>query len=268
MPRRKDRFQGVLLRGIKIRGDIPKRPRDCVPADRSGVLGSRSPLDHVPLTELAYIDQVVDRHDKDPAGDVERAERFDGQINRSLQPMDQEDRLENDLEYQERIHRQEGNLLHTVDTIRRDASRPRVMSDDYFGQPGISSDSTLRRNVAPPGRTLFDPFYRVLEDKAQSEDLQRRRLEESVRPGAVGREATGENARTSPVEAHGKKAMKTYWPMASAYTGSFDKSRAHLPERLSQVKKLELKDPRVKAAWESKSKTTPMAEGEQENREE
>ena len=155
-----------------------------------------------------------------------------------------------------------------MDTIRRDASRPRVMSDDYFGQPGISSDSTLRRNVAPPGRTLFDPFYRVLEDKAQSEDLQRRRLEESVRPGAVGREATGENARTSPVEAHGKKAMKIYWPMASAYTGSFDKSRAHLPERLSQVKKLELNDPRVKAAWESKSKTTPMAEGEQENREE
>ncbi|KAK5453425.1 hypothetical protein LTS15_006610 [Exophiala xenobiotica] len=273
MPRRKDRFQGVLLRGAKIRGDIPKRPREFAPADRSGVLGSRSPLDHVPVTELEYIDQVVDRLDKDSVVDVARAERFDGQIDRSLQPMDQEGRLENDLEYQERIHRQERTLLDTVDTIRRDASRPRIMSDDYFGQPVILSDSTVPGNVATPrGNLLFDSFHRVLEDKSEREDVRRRRLQDLVRPGAAGRRATGGNPRNSASEAHGKKALKTYWPIASARTDRFAlKSRVHLPERLSQVKSLGLNDPRVKAAWENvpKRKETPVADGEQgTNREE
>ncbi|OAL21966.1 hypothetical protein AYO22_07563 [Fonsecaea multimorphosa] len=52
MPYHKDRIQGVLLRGRKIRADPQKRPRAFAEPDRSGVLGSKSPTDHIPVREL------------------------------------------------------------------------------------------------------------------------------------------------------------------------------------------------------------------------
>ncbi|OAP55399.1 hypothetical protein AYL99_10372 [Fonsecaea erecta] len=52
MPYHRDRIQGVLLRGRKVRADPQKHPREFAEPDRSGVLGSKSPADHIPVTDL------------------------------------------------------------------------------------------------------------------------------------------------------------------------------------------------------------------------
>jgi pentatricopeptide repeat protein len=183
LPRLKDRFQGVLLRGTKIRGDLTKKPPPAT-ADRSGVLGSSSPLDHVPVDELYDVDEVVRRKptaakdeteesaDDSRARDLRQAELYEGEIVRSRMWVEKKRRLETADELRQRIETEEARLLKTMDAIRRDASRSRSVSDVRFGRPAMPRSSPSVRTGdrgKAKGLTdgaLFDPEDVRLEEMA------------------------------------------------------------------------------------------------------
>ncbi|KAK6371779.1 hypothetical protein LTS17_008602 [Exophiala oligosperma] len=280
IPRLKDKFQGALLRDFKIAGDIPKRPRDSASPDRSGVLGSLSPLDHVPVGELANLDEIVGgrKHDRDE--DVPQAERIEGQVDRSSRFIDGEDRYENDLEYQERIYQHETRLLSTMDAIRRDASSPRVISDSWFGQPASTTTTTtttdsatrstaLRDTGLPPG-ALLNPYYSSLERRAATEKKLRQALDRSLQDAGGQRPPRAVRARNTQVPSRGDSKgsrrprafdpgpTTTAKPSTSTATTTTTPLRLRknhrVLEQLPRVEKLPPWDRRVKAAWHGRPK--------------
>lgn len=64
MPHLKDRFQGVLLRNMAVKGDLPKKPRKAQLVDRAGLLGSRLLHPGVPLEEVEMMQRSI-RSEKD-----------------------------------------------------------------------------------------------------------------------------------------------------------------------------------------------------------
>ncbi|KIW13921.1 hypothetical protein PV08_06702 [Exophiala spinifera] len=259
IPRLKDKFQGTLLRDFKIAGDIPKRPRNSAPPDRAGVLGSFSPLDHVPVGELGNLDEIINGQRYDRDDDVPQAERIEGQVDRSPQFIDREDRHENDLEYQERIYQHEARLLDTMDVIRRDASRLRTVSDSWFGQPDTTSTTELkepRHTDLPPG-ALLNPFYASLERRVERERKLREELDRSLQDaGEKPRRATrARNTQVLPQEPKRHGRLQAFVPgSTSPSTPTRLRKNHRLLERLPRVAKLPPWDRRVKAAWHGRPK--------------
>ncbi|KAL6247839.1 hypothetical protein RBB50_005187 [Rhinocladiella similis] len=258
IPRLKDKFQGALLRDFKIAGDIPKRPRESASADRSGVLGSLSPLDHVPVSELANLDEIVSGQKYDRDDYVPQAERIEGQVDRSSQYIDREDRYENDLEYQERVYQHEARLLNTIDVIRRDASSPRTISDSWFGQPGsTTTDSTVPRDTGLPPGALLNPFYTSLEKQVERENKLRQELDRSLQDesGRRRRPVRTRNIKVLPQDPKGHGRPQAFVPGSTSPSSPTRPRKNHrLLEQLPRVDKLPPWDRRVKAAWHGRPK--------------
>jgi len=196
MPYLRDRVQGILLRGRQVKGDLVKRPRRAPIPDRSGLRGSKSPLDHISVDELQNIEEAIaPRHDIRPSSeggdctkpdqadtwthDINLAEKFEGQIIRSPTYRDSQGRYEEEAEVSRRISAEERRRVRLVDRIRQDIQHPRVMNDAYFGapdpsgspRPEISRQRTGRSQATSlaPG-SLYDPYDRRLEERAEREE--------------------------------------------------------------------------------------------------
>ncbi|KAI1626424.1 minichromosome maintenance protein 3 [Exophiala viscosa] len=265
IPRIKDRMQGVLLRERYVIGDFPKRPRNYPNPDRSGVLGSRSPLDHITPDEIESVDGIVhgksmatNKHNQDPSAmrrrtdDMKQIEHLEGQIDRSPVMVEKYNRLEDDNEVQRRVQREEGSLFKRIDLMRRDQHRPRTVSDEWFGHPGARSEA----NIARPARklrsgALYDPNFVDLEREALAQRQLHERLDSSLQKRAHRKEG----ARVIPEifrKVQGTVRDETLSNIARRLKDTPRSSAnpledpAYLPEKLLQVNKLRESDPIVK----------------------
>ncbi|KAJ9614575.1 hypothetical protein H2200_002712 [Cladophialophora chaetospira] len=186
MPYLKDRIQGLLLRDRKLRILPPRRPRFHQEPDRSGVLQSKSPVDHLPASELLNLEEVVKHEEavrKSPtktatASAIQRAELVAGQIPRTRIQMEKRRAMESAENFSRRVKYKEGRLLRMLRRIRRDAKLPRTVSDSYIGHPVVpKSVASSRVTNEPGGSTLFGRGYQSLPVAAQN----RKRLRERSR---------------------------------------------------------------------------------------
>ncbi|EXJ69575.1 uncharacterized protein A1O5_07611 [Cladophialophora psammophila CBS 110553] len=178
MPYQRDRIQGVLLRGRKKRADPQRRPREFAEPDRSGVLESKSPADHIPVTELLGLEDAVrcDANDKKSFGAaaearaIRQAELYEGQVTRSPILLEKSQNREDEEQVNHRVRQRERKLLEVLEKIRRDVALPRTISDAYIGHPTIPSGESLAQRGTPRsgGRGLYNPVYRRLEQRAQA----------------------------------------------------------------------------------------------------
>ncbi|KIW74321.1 hypothetical protein Z517_12261 [Fonsecaea pedrosoi CBS 271.37] len=176
MPYHRDRIQGVLLRGRKVRADPPKRPRQSAEPDRSGVLGSKSPADHIPVTELVGFEDAIIRNMGDKksssamteAREIHQAELYEGQITVSPSVNYKQRDLQDAKQTKRREQHKERKHLGILEKIRRDVSLPRTISDAYIGHPAIPSGEDLARTGTPRsgGRGLYNPVDRRLEQNS------------------------------------------------------------------------------------------------------
>ena len=134
LPYLRDRVQGLLLRGRDLIGDLVKRPRRPPIPDRSGLRGSKSPLDHIPIDHVNEVRGTSLR-----AHDLQNAESYGGEILRQPAVMERTGQTEFRLAYRDRTRRQEREKLAMIQQIRRDAKRESMVSDIYIGEPNIAS---------------------------------------------------------------------------------------------------------------------------------
>ena len=143
MPLLKDRVQGLLLRGQALKGDPERRPRRPKPADRAGLRGSRSPMDHIPLE--AIYDEDMLAHSDQPNTEMEsRPNQMDtaqiaatltGEIQRSPLVLERARRYESDAERTRRIKKESKGRMQLAQELREDASQSRAMANEKFGEP-------------------------------------------------------------------------------------------------------------------------------------
>lgn len=247
LPRYRDRFQGVLLRGRKVRGDLPRRPRRLPRPNRAGLLGSLSPFDHVPVTELAGLDNVVNRNaPPDERGDspasvrnkrsraIQQAERYEGQLIRCPMVVDKKRRVESQYQVKRRLEGEESRLLKTMDIIKRDASRPQTMSDMWFGYPSSPSHAqTIKQAASPPLHgALYDPYESRLEERAEIYKRLRDRLLERENGDL-------RKSQAMPPDMDSRPPVRRLEHFSGRYHGR-PEAYAHLPERLLRTRKLAL----------------------------
>jgi pentatricopeptide repeat-containing protein PET309 len=144
MPYLREKAQGLLLRGRTLQGDLQRRPRRPPEADRAGLRGSRSPLDHIPLGfpnhELNRVlkgKQVLDikQAEVEPRVPVRTAEALSGEIQRNPLVLEAAGRYERDQEYLRRLRAEENEKLRLLEQMRDDAAQSRLMADEKFGEP-------------------------------------------------------------------------------------------------------------------------------------
>jgi pentatricopeptide repeat-containing protein PET309 len=146
LPYLRDRFQGVLLRGHEIRGDLVKRLRRPPRPYRAGVRGSKSHLDHIPI-DHAYENPLLEFGlDEKTAPRAEPilptfsdAERYTGEVIRQPIVVERTGQLESEPEFRSRLRREGQKKLTLVEQMRADAKKERIVSDIYFGEPHIAS---------------------------------------------------------------------------------------------------------------------------------
>jgi pentatricopeptide repeat-containing protein PET309 len=146
LPYLRDRIQGVLLRGRQIRGDLVKRPRRPPKPDRAGLLGSKSPLDHMPI-DHAYEDpspevpldvkQTANSESVPPS--LWAAQIYTGEILREPAVLERTGRAEFDQEFRKRLRRERQERSALLKQMRADAKKERLVSDIYIGEPHIGS---------------------------------------------------------------------------------------------------------------------------------
>lgn len=188
LPYHKDRIQAILLRGKQfIIGDIPKRTREATPANRSGVLGSQSPVDHVPVDNLSTVEEdIKSTADKSHAGqgqgqgdgphsNIEQMEKYEGQIPRGVTFTERQGLFETKETARHRVSLRERRLLETLRTMRHDLTLPRVMSSRRFGRPSALPTLKPGRPTTQrlTGQSLFNPGFTRFESR--SLDVQRQR---------------------------------------------------------------------------------------------
>jgi pentatricopeptide repeat-containing protein PET309 len=183
MPYLKDRVQGLLLRDRKMRILPPRRPRLHTTPDRSGVLGSRSPADHVPVTDVVGLEAALTSEATDTKSSTEgtrirairRAEFYEGQISRTQARRHDRRDLEGNAEFERRIECKEQELLQILQRMRKDISLSRTVSDMYIGHPTIPASVNLdrTRNSRQGGQTLYGSGYHRLIKEAQAKRLLR-----------------------------------------------------------------------------------------------
>jgi pentatricopeptide repeat-containing protein PET309 len=192
LPYLQDRVQGVLLRGREVRGDFVKRPRRPPKPDRAGLRGSKSPLDHIPI-DHAYEDRLPDAaiNVKDatrPGSTQLNANTHTGEILREPAVMERTGRAESDLAFRNRLRREEQERSVTVEQIRADAKKERLVSDMYFGEPHIEStnfktrDTGFRRYPVHKAMAISQRQAMLLDDARES----RERVWEARRDGRGG----------------------------------------------------------------------------------
>ncbi|KIX05370.1 uncharacterized protein Z518_06242 [Rhinocladiella mackenziei CBS 650.93] len=250
LPYYKDRAQGVLLRNRRLGRDLPKRPRQPQRPDRSGVLGSKSPLDHIPITGLDGLTDALkgkaspssENSDGETARvqDIQSAEQLEGQVTRSPIAVEMQQLLEDNVQLQKRVEREENRLLKTMELIRRDASHPRTISDMYFGHPAVSPDANLTRpSRSPKDGALFDIYDDRLEARAEARkrlrDERNSKWDELTQPPKRG----SLNLRKIQALPPRTRSAISRAPRLKAVSGNFRhivKSPTHLPERLIMIR--------------------------------
>ncbi|KIV97248.1 hypothetical protein PV10_01020 [Exophiala mesophila] len=186
LPYHRDRIQALLLRKKQfIIGDIPKRTRQATPANRSGVLESQSPVDHVPVDNLATVEEDIqsttdNSHDdqgqgQGPRSSIDQMEIYEGQIPRGVTFQERQGQFETLETAQYRVSRKERRLLETLRIMRHDITLPRIMSSRRFGRP--SALPTVKPGQPTPqrlaGQSLFNPRFTRLESRDR--EIQRQR---------------------------------------------------------------------------------------------
>ncbi|ETI20273.1 hypothetical protein G647_08307 [Cladophialophora carrionii CBS 160.54] len=187
MPYLKDRIQGLLLRNRKMRILPPRRPRLHTTPDRSGVLGSRSPADHVPVTELVGLNSALKMDATDTKSNaaiartraVRRAELYEGQIPRTQVGRGEKLGSKKEEQFERRVRHKEEKLLRTLQRMRRDVFLPRTVSDMYIGHPTIPSSVNLVRTGSP--RQARQALYGTEQQRLIKEARTRRLLREQRR---------------------------------------------------------------------------------------
>jgi len=162
MPYLKDRIQGTLLRKQPARPDAKPRPRSELSlrksTDLSGILGSKSPLDHVPAELLDDIEALISplddtrqllRRDRAMAlspqqqREVAVGEQIIGQIDRGSIVLAAKGRREGSHDREGRITLEEKQRLQTVAHIRHDLRTQRLLESTDRGRPAIPVPSAL-----------------------------------------------------------------------------------------------------------------------------
>ncbi|KAK4934872.1 hypothetical protein LTR10_023968 [Elasticomyces elasticus] len=275
IPRIKDRIQGVLLRGMYLIGDFPKRPRNPPKPDRSGVLGSRSPLDHIPSDEsledfVDYTPMAAGKQNEDSsvqrrrADDIEQAERLEGQVDGSPMMIEKYNRLEDDNEVQRRLRREEGTLLNRVDLMRRDQKRSCMMSNEWFGHPGAQPEANTARPRNLRSGALYDPNFVDLEQQALAERQLHERLDSSLqerarqRRGASVVPVTPPNVGGAVQDETISNIVRRHWS-APASSANRVEDPTYLPEKLLQINKLRESDPITSSNIVRRFQSTPAS---------
>ena len=144
MPYLREKAQGLLLRGSALQGDLQKRPRRPRKADRAGLRGSRSPLDHIPLDFPHHELESLLRQDpisfsqspeEEPRAPIHYAEQTSGEIQRSPLVLEAAGRYEREQEYLRRLQAEERDKRRLLKQMREDAAQPQLMADDKRGEP-------------------------------------------------------------------------------------------------------------------------------------
>jgi pentatricopeptide repeat-containing protein PET309 len=175
MPYLREKAQGLLLRGRTLQGDLQKRPRRPAKADRAGLRGSRSPLDHFPsnfprdtLGDSLKADGFLtssqpDKQGRVPADSAHPADSILGEFQRSPLVLEAAWRYERETEYVRRLRINERDKARVMKEIRHDAAQPRLMADDKYGEPFF--EANLRQpqtNIArhhdhsPPAKERYE----------------------------------------------------------------------------------------------------------------
>ena len=188
LPYLPDRIQGLLLRGREVIGDLRKRPRRPATPDRSGLLGSKSPLDSVPLDVLEEVEKHIAPKPEDirssllglqkransrrvTEADVKLAEKVSGYITRSPTVLEARGQWEDGSEIVDRVRGEERIKAAEINQIKWDAQLPRNVNNPQLGEPYIAPSATdgskheIRPGL-PAGGTLFDPYYSGIEENA------------------------------------------------------------------------------------------------------
>jgi pentatricopeptide repeat-containing protein PET309 len=144
MPYLREKAQGLLLRGTTLKGEKEKRPRKLPKADRAGLRGSRSALDHIPLDFPHHEVNKVFKSEEvrtfvqpgvEPSIPIHFAEQISGEIQRSPLVLEAAGRYEREREYSRRARIEERDKNHLLEEMRRDAAQPREMADEKYGEP-------------------------------------------------------------------------------------------------------------------------------------
>ena len=187
MPFLKDRIQGLLLRGRRLRILPPRRPRFWTEPDRSGVLGSKSPADHVPAEEVLGVREALKQEKAVMKSSTEaakthamrRAELYHGQIPRYRIMKEKRRALESEEQFRRRVSLKGRRILRLLQITRRDLSSPRAVSDMYFGHPAVPISARLVRWPShTSGSRIYGSEYQRLVKQAQ--DGKRIRAERSA----------------------------------------------------------------------------------------
>jgi len=160
MPYLREKAQGLLLRGRTLQGDLQKRPRRPAKADRAGLRGSRSPLDHIPLDFPRDIPDKglkgdgfltpsqPDKQRRNSADPANPADQILGEVQRSPLVLEAAGRYEREAEYVRRLRINKRDKSRVMKQIREDAAQPRLMADDKYGEPFFEA------NLRQPQTTL------------------------------------------------------------------------------------------------------------------
>ncbi len=184
MPYLKDRIQGLLLRGTKPRGSPPRHRRFLAEPDSSGVLGSKSPVDHVPASEVLDLADAAKRegtikkssNEATKGRAVQRAELYAGQIPRTPIKREKRRALESQEEFERRIDYKQGRYLRMLQRIGRDVDLPRAVSDKYIGHPAVPTSADPIRKATPSvGSTIYGLRFERLPELAVVNKLARSR---------------------------------------------------------------------------------------------
>lgn len=138
MPYSKDPMQKLVMRRKKT--SLRKRVsyRGIRPPFRSGVLGSMSPTDHVPMEWVTGLGRTLNDPQYSQARDLQQAELFEGQIYRPPVAKDEEVMTSNLMSPSPRaVKRREGQLIRSLRRMRKDMALPRMVSDSYIGHPVV-----------------------------------------------------------------------------------------------------------------------------------
>jgi pentatricopeptide repeat-containing protein PET309 len=158
MPYLREKAQGLLLRGRTLRGDPQKRPRRAPEANRAGLRGSRSPLDHIPLDFPHHeIERTLKPNQVPPFRQpkveqrtlVQTAEQLVGEIQRSPLVLEAAGRYEDEPEYLRRLRAEEQEKLSLIVQMREDAAQSRLMADDKHGEPFLEANLEDQQSSLP-----------------------------------------------------------------------------------------------------------------------
>jgi len=207
MPHIKDHLQGQLLRGLEKGSDPKPRPRseqsirDKVHV--SGILGSKSPLDHLPAEFLDDIEAIGKPRDDirallkrtvTPAKfsrrdeqDIQLGEKFFGQIARDPIVLAGKGRYETQQEKDFRVKQQKKEKLKQVQALREDLRQRQLTGEVYRRDLGSTAGDTSQEGsiysdslISPPSAAPSLLPLPMLKPRNTQDSQRERPLQETL----------------------------------------------------------------------------------------